>query len=270
NDTLASVTTGTASYTTPATAQSSVGRYAITGSGLSGNTANYSFSFVQAPANATALTITPRPITVTADPQQRPFGLPDPALTYVVTYTASADATTTAPGLVNGDRLTGQLTSTDTITSPAGNYSILQGTLAASPNYQLSYVGNKLTVVGSEVPLLEIGNEIEANLPDQPGGEIIPTPNPSPSSSSSSSPAPSESSSPPTSPGQSALAAILAALRAGGPIHPPQIAQSLINDQRVTSPPPVNEPVTSNGNASLWLIPPACEAREGDQCPKMP
>jgi hypothetical protein len=52
-DTLGGATTGTLSWTTSATGSSPVGTYAIDGSGLSA--ANY--SFVQAPGNATALTL---------------------------------------------------------------------------------------------------------------------------------------------------------------------------------------------------------------------
>ncbi|MFX6807963.1 MBG domain-containing protein, partial [Acinetobacter baumannii] len=63
--TLATVTTGTAAWTTPATTASPVGSYAINGSGLSANSGNYTFSFVQAAGNATALKVTPAAVTVT-------------------------------------------------------------------------------------------------------------------------------------------------------------------------------------------------------------
>ncbi|MHB8564157.1 MAG: MBG domain-containing protein, partial [Acidiferrobacteraceae bacterium] len=55
--TLSSATTGTASWTTPATAASAPGQYAIDGAGLTANLGNYSFQ--QASANATALTLSP-------------------------------------------------------------------------------------------------------------------------------------------------------------------------------------------------------------------
>ncbi|MBU3617842.1 S-layer family protein [Polynucleobacter sp. JS-Fieb-80-E5] len=55
NDTLASATGGAALFATSATATSSAGNYAITGSGLTANNGNY--LFVQAPSNSTALTI---------------------------------------------------------------------------------------------------------------------------------------------------------------------------------------------------------------------
>jgi hypothetical protein len=57
NDTLASATTGTLLWTTTANASSAPGQYAIIGSGLSA--ANY--IFVQAPGNATAIMVLPRP-----------------------------------------------------------------------------------------------------------------------------------------------------------------------------------------------------------------
>jgi hypothetical protein len=53
--TLASATTGTAVFTSATTASSSVGNYAINGSGLTANLGNYSFT--QAAGNASALTI---------------------------------------------------------------------------------------------------------------------------------------------------------------------------------------------------------------------
>ena len=56
-DTLSSATTGSAAFSTTATAASNVGQYAITGGGLTADNGNYTFT--QAAGNATALTITP-------------------------------------------------------------------------------------------------------------------------------------------------------------------------------------------------------------------
>ncbi|HEY3917232.1 MAG TPA: YDG domain-containing protein [Stellaceae bacterium] len=56
-DTLASATSGSAVFATPATITSAPGRYAIDGSGL----AALNYVFAQAVGNATALTITPAP-----------------------------------------------------------------------------------------------------------------------------------------------------------------------------------------------------------------
>ena len=58
SDTLTSATSGTLVFATTAADASQIGAYAIDGSGLSANAGNYVFA--QDPANATALTITPR------------------------------------------------------------------------------------------------------------------------------------------------------------------------------------------------------------------
>jgi hypothetical protein len=96
-DTIASATTGTLSFTTPATVTSNIGSYAITGSGLTANNGNY--TFVQAAANATAFTITPATLAV--------------SLTGTVAKTYDGtDAATLTPanyvlsGIKNGDAVT--------------------------------------------------------------------------------------------------------------------------------------------------------------------
>src|SRR4029078_88094 len=83
-----------------------------------------------------ALTITPRAITVTADPKSRAYGDVNPALTYQVG----------GSGLVNGDSLSGALATSATTASNVGVYGITQGTLASSVNYALNYASNDLTV----------------------------------------------------------------------------------------------------------------------------
>src|SRR3546814_10915616 len=65
-DTLAAVTNGAAAWTSPGGPTSDIGSYAVAGSGLAGDSGNYRFSFVQDATNATALSITPRALTVTA------------------------------------------------------------------------------------------------------------------------------------------------------------------------------------------------------------
>ena len=158
-DTLAGVTAGTASYATAATAGSNVGSYAINGSGLSANNGNYSFTFVQAAGNATALAITPRPLSVSADPISRQFGFPNPPLTYVI---GPANATS---GLVNGDVLTGALSTAATQSSPSGSYAILQGSLTASANYMLNYTGALLTI--ALPPLQSLSSFVPTPASDQ-------------------------------------------------------------------------------------------------------
>ncbi|SEG72792.1 MBG domain-containing protein, partial [Bosea lathyri] len=113
---------------------SNVGSYAINGLGLTLNNGNYVFA--QATGNATALSVTARPLTVTADALSRIYGNANPSLTYTVG----------GNGLVNGDTLVGGLATTAGSTSPAGRYAILQGTLAASNNYALSFLSAVLTI----------------------------------------------------------------------------------------------------------------------------
>ena len=138
-DTLATVTTGTASVTSAgslATATVAGSPYAITAAaGTLASTNGYALAF----ASPGVLTVTAAPLTVTANAQTRPYGAANPTLTYV------------AAGLVNGDTLTGALATTATATSSVlgSPYAITQGTLAASPNYALTYVGNNLTVTAA-------------------------------------------------------------------------------------------------------------------------
>ncbi len=138
-DTQAGVTTGSMSFATTATATSGVGSYAVTGSGL---TANSNYTLIQAAGNATALTITPATLTVTAAAKTMTYGGNTlPALTY------------TSSGLVNGDAISGTLSTTAVAYngtagsgSNAGSYPIEQGTLTAGNNYMVSYTGANLTV----------------------------------------------------------------------------------------------------------------------------
>jgi hypothetical protein len=80
------------------------------------------------------VTVNTRPVTVTADPQTKVYGDPDPALTYQVT----------SGSLVFSDTFTGTLTRDPG--EDAGTYTILQGSLVLSDNYDLTYVENYLTI----------------------------------------------------------------------------------------------------------------------------
>ncbi len=113
----------TGALATGATAASGIGGYAI-GQGSVAASDNYAVRYVGA-----ILTITPRALAIVADDKTRPFGATDPALTYRIG----------ARGLVNGDTLTGALATSATSTSAPGLYAIVQGTLAASPNYAIDY-----------------------------------------------------------------------------------------------------------------------------------
>jgi hypothetical protein len=89
---------------------------------------NYAITFV--PAN---LTITQRPITVTADDQTKVFGSTDPPLTYIVT----------TGSLVGSDSLSGALSRATG--EDVGTYAINQGTLTNS-NYNITYRDGALTI----------------------------------------------------------------------------------------------------------------------------
>jgi filamentous hemagglutinin family protein len=113
------------------TRTSNVGVYDITQGTL---TASSNYSITSYTSNT--LTISARPITVTANALSSYQGFAVPALTYTVG----------GSGLVNGDSLSGGLATVATSSSAAGRYAITQGNLAASANYALSFVPGLLTV----------------------------------------------------------------------------------------------------------------------------
>lgn len=124
--------TGTPLFTTAATATSNVGVFALNaalGSLLSEQ--GYQFTL-----NPGLLTITARPITITANNLSRLYGNANPALAFTVG----------GQGLVNGDQLTGALATTAGMTTGVGTVAITQGTLAATANYDLTFVGGLLTI----------------------------------------------------------------------------------------------------------------------------
>ncbi|WP_207514102.1 MBG domain-containing protein [Longitalea luteola] len=89
---------------------------------------NYTITY-----NSNNLTITPKAITVSAEAKTKTYGDADPALTY--TY---------SPALVGTDGFTGSLERT--AGEHVGVYTINQGTLVLSSNYNLVYTGNSLTI----------------------------------------------------------------------------------------------------------------------------
>lgn len=116
---------------------SSVGTYSITPSAPQGiilsdyTTPTYT--------NGT-LTVTPAPITVTADPKTKVYDnntATDPALTYQIT----------SGSLFNGDSFTGTLTRTSG--EDVGSYPITQGDLSLGGNYNLDVIPSSLTITAS-------------------------------------------------------------------------------------------------------------------------
>ena len=133
--------TGTATGSTTATAATGVGIATITGSTGTLVAANYDFI----PADGT-VTITRRPVNVTAYAQSKTVGSEDPVLTY------QTEAQTAARGLLQNETLTGSLERTGGET--LGSYAITQGTLTNvnNGNYAISFIGNALTI--NSVPLV--------------------------------------------------------------------------------------------------------------------
>ena len=139
NPLLGYITTGlvngdslSGALSTSANAVSNVGSYAI-GLGTLGN-ANYTIGYTGA-----NLTITPRLINVVANNASRATGSANPLFTYTIG----------GAGLVNGDRLFGQLASAATSFSSPGSYAISRGSLAASGNYNMSFIDGVLTVTAA-------------------------------------------------------------------------------------------------------------------------
>jgi hypothetical protein len=134
--------TGTLIFTTPATPSSSVGTYAINGSGLTANNGNYNFT--QATANATALTINALAVNLTGS---RPY-----------------DGTTTAPAgilsvanKVGGDDVTVASGSGTVAAATVGLQAIssfgtlaLGGTMAG--NYTLSGASGSVNILPLVTP----------------------------------------------------------------------------------------------------------------------
>ena len=110
------------------TSGENAGDYDISQGTLTAGT-NYHITYIP-----TKLTITAKPITVTADAKSKVYGTADPALSYTFT-----------PALVRSEdsfsgslsRVTGENVST---------YAISQGTLTAGGNYNITYIGNNFTI----------------------------------------------------------------------------------------------------------------------------
>ena len=104
-----------------------VGTYTIQQNTLTLN-GNYTITYI-----ANNLIIKPRTITITATPQNKTYGDPDPSLTYTISQ-----------ALAPGDQFSGSLSRVPG--ENAGVYGIGQGTLALNGNYILNYNGANLII----------------------------------------------------------------------------------------------------------------------------
>jgi filamentous hemagglutinin family protein len=119
---------------------------------------NYAVTYV---SNSTS-TITPRPITVTADNQTKVFGSNDPSLSY--TYTPTATGVGLAPGESMSQVISGALTRIKYGTIPGeivGSYGITQGTMLANSNYALTYATGSLSITPYQGPITVAANPID-------------------------------------------------------------------------------------------------------------
>jgi hypothetical protein len=117
-------------------AAATAGTHPITATG--GTAANYAITDVSG-----TLTVSPAPLTITANNESRAYGAADPAFT--ASYSGLQYGQTLATSGVSG---TPSLTSTDNASSSSGNYTITAalGTLSAQ-NYSFSFVNGTLTVM---------------------------------------------------------------------------------------------------------------------------
>jgi len=140
-DTLASATTGTLTFTSPATVTTNAGSWAINGGGLTANNGNYVFQ--DAVANFTALTVNKAPLTVAYANTTRTYGAANPVFS------------ATFSGFRNGDTsaaLTGWEGATlATPASSVGTYAIANS--PSSANYAISVTPGTLTVTPAPLTL---------------------------------------------------------------------------------------------------------------------
>ncbi len=117
----------TTSYASNSTAPTAAGDYTVTATVKAGS-ASYTGSVTL------DFTITPVPLTITADAVSKVYGDADPAFTFQLT----------SGSLLSGDLITGVLTRD--VGETVGSYAISQGTVTAGGNYSLGFVSAALTI----------------------------------------------------------------------------------------------------------------------------
>jgi len=125
--------TGTMNVSGTPTATSNTGTYPILYAG--GLSSSVGFTFTS--GSGITYTVEPKPIDITADPNNKTYGSADPSLTW------SAETPTNGRGLIPGDLFTGELSREPG--ENVSNYAIHQNTLDNS-NYDINYTGAYLTI----------------------------------------------------------------------------------------------------------------------------
>ncbi|PUE38400.1 filamentous hemagglutinin N-terminal domain-containing protein [Limnohabitans sp. Hippo3] len=130
--------TGTPLWSTVLSSSSNASTYSLTYlSGISLGNSSYTLNA----GSAVNWTINQRPLTVSAEAKNKTYGEANPALT----YTVAADGVGTSRGLVNGDTLSGSLSTMATDTSSVGTYTIDASALT-NTNYLITANNGVLTV----------------------------------------------------------------------------------------------------------------------------
>jgi hypothetical protein len=96
-----------------------------------------------AATDAFTITVNPATLTIAAEPKTKAYGTSDPTLTFTVNGLQLTDTAATV--------LTGALTRAAGESAGGSPYAIGQGTLAATPNYSISFTGSTLSI--TRVPL---------------------------------------------------------------------------------------------------------------------
>jgi hypothetical protein len=140
-ESLGSATTGSEVFSTTALSSSNVGSYGITGAGLTANNGNYVFA--QAAGNATALTINPAMLTLTAGNASK---------TYDGGVTATALAAVGAGTLFGTDTLSGGTFAYTNKNVGIGNKTITATGITVNDgnggaNYSVSYADNTTSTI---------------------------------------------------------------------------------------------------------------------------
>lgn len=146
------------SYSYTEYAEPGIHKLYTSGLNLAGaNRGNYlfdSFSFIGS-GLADAVTITPRPVSVSAVSAGKIYGQADPSLTYTV-----ADG-----GLLNSDVISGEMGRQPG--EDAGTYEITKNTLTAGSNYEINFTSADFTISKAE-PLITGYTDISKTFGDAP------------------------------------------------------------------------------------------------------
>ncbi len=138
DDTAATALTGELARTPGETV--SGGPYAITQGTLAADS-NYTITFT-----GSTLSISPAPLSVTANPQTKVYGTDDPSLTVAAMGFVNAPVDGVTLDDTAATVLSGQLARTPGETVSGGPYAITQGTLAANSNYTIAFTAGALTI----------------------------------------------------------------------------------------------------------------------------